>query len=43
MLKKLKNMSMIWKFYFWPIAWLLVLLPSLAFPILLENIWLIVA
>ncbi len=43
MLKMLKNMSMIWKFYFWPTVWLLVLLPSLAFPVLLENIWLIVA
>lgn len=41
MLKKLKNISMIWKFYFWPAVWLLVLLPSLEFPILLENIWLI--
>jgi len=35
------KISMLWKFYFWPIVWLSIFIPVLAYPILLDGIWLI--
>jgi protein-S-isoprenylcysteine O-methyltransferase Ste14 len=41
-LKHIK-ITMLWKFVFWPVVWLLIFLPALIWPVSLDGAWLIVS
>ncbi len=40
MTKPLSKITMLWKFFYWPLAWLLVFAPGIAWPLALAGIWL---
>jgi protein-S-isoprenylcysteine O-methyltransferase Ste14 len=34
------KITMLWKFLYWPVVWILVFIPGLIWPVALEDIWL---
>lgn len=43
MTKKMRKISMLWKFIFWPAVWISIFIPSFIWPITFEGFWLILA
>ena len=43
MIRKLRKVSMIWKFLFWPIVWIFIFIPSLILPLSLHGIWMLIS
>ncbi len=40
MIKKLPKINMLWKFFFWPVVWILISIPSFIWPLTLNEFWL---